>query len=138
MSAQVTTCVKCGGPSTLGKVCGGCISLSLEASIAMQSGLQACDPVLLEPILSVEISVPTEFTSNVLRLISGRRGQILGYDAKANWTSWDVVSAYLPQAEMQDLIIELRSLTQGVGFFNANYDHLQEVVGREADRLLVK
>ena len=108
------------------------------ARIAMQSGLQACDPVLLEPILSVEISVPTEFTSNVLRLISGRRGQILGYDAKANWTSWDVVSAYLPQAEMQDLIIELRSLTQGVGFFNANYDHLQEVVGREADRLLVK
>jgi elongation factor G len=108
------------------------------ARIAMQSGLQACDPVLLEPILAVEISVPTEFTSNVLRLISGRRGQILGYDAKANWISWDVVSAYLPQAEMQDLIIELRSLTQGVGFFNANYDHLQEVVGREADRLLVK
>lgn len=108
------------------------------ARIAMQSGLQACDPVLLEPILSVEISVPTEFTSNVLRLVSGRRGQILGYDAKENWTAWDVVSAYLPQAEMQDLIIELRSLTQGVGFFNATYAHLQEVVGREADRVLVK
>ncbi|MGA0199788.1 MAG: elongation factor G, partial [Prochlorotrichaceae cyanobacterium] len=106
------------------------------ARIAMQSGLQACDPVLLEPILSVEISVPTEFTSNVLRLISGRRGQILGYDVKENWNSWDIVSAYLPQAEMQDLIIELRSLTQGVGFFKSSYAHLQEVVGREADRLV--
>ncbi|MFZ9739378.1 MAG: elongation factor G [Prochlorotrichaceae cyanobacterium] len=106
------------------------------ARIAMQSGLQACDPVLLEPILSVEISVPTEFTSNVLRLISGRRGQILGYDVKENWNSWDIVSAYLPQAEMQDLIIELRSLTQGVGFFKSSYAHLQEVVGREADRLI--
>jgi elongation factor G len=106
------------------------------ARIAMQSGLQACDPVLLEPILLVDISVPNEFTANVLRLVSGRRGQILGYDAKPHWQGWDTVSAYLPQAEMQDLIVELRSLTQGVGFFNAHYDHLQEVVGKEAERLV--
>jgi elongation factor G len=106
------------------------------ARIAMQTGMPKCDPILLEPILSVEISVPTEFTSKVLRLVSGRRGQVLGYDAKSGWQGWDQVSAYLPQAEMQDLIMELRSLTLGVGSFNWIYDHLQEVPDKLLDRVL--
>ncbi|MEM9136287.1 MAG: elongation factor G, partial [Cyanobacteria bacterium P01_F01_bin.42] len=88
------------------------------ARLAMQEGLRNCEPILLEPVESVEISAPAEFTSNVLRLITNRRGQILGYEAKRNWQGWDVVSAHMPMAEMQDLIIELRSLTQGVGFFH--------------------
>lgn len=106
------------------------------ARLAMQEGMAKCEPALLEPILQVTISVPSDFTSNVLRLISGRRGQILGYDAKTDWTGWDEVSAYIPQAEMHDLIVELRSLTMGVGFFNWQYDHLQEVPDKLADRVL--
>jgi len=97
------------------------------ARIAMQEGMQKCQPSLLEPILSVRVSVPNTYTSNVLRLVSTRRGQIMGYDAKSNWRGWDEVTAYLPQSEMQDMIVELRSLTMGVGFFNWQYDHLQEV-----------
>lgn len=106
------------------------------ARIAMQEGLPKCEPVLLEPIVWVEVSAPSEFTANVLRLLSGRRGQILGYDAKADWPGWDQVAAYLPQAEMHDFIVELRSLTQGVGSFYWRYDHLQEVPGKVADRVL--
>lgn len=106
------------------------------ARIAMQEGLLKCEPTLLEPILSVTISVPTDFTSKVLRLVSGRRGQILGYDAKADWTGWDEVVVYIPQAEMHDLIVELRSLTMGVGFFKWEYDHLQEVPDKLAERVL--
>ncbi|MBF2027020.1 MAG: elongation factor G [Oscillatoriales cyanobacterium C42_A2020_001] len=106
------------------------------ARIAMQEGLTKCEPTLLEPILNVKISVPTDFTSKVLRLTSGRRGQILGYDAKPDWTGWDEVVAYIPQAEMHDLIVELRSLTMGVGFFNWDYDHLQEVPDKLAERVL--
>jgi len=106
------------------------------ARIAMQEGLPKCEPVLLEPIAWVEVSAPSEFTSNVLRLLSGRRGQILGYDVKADWPGWDQVAAYLPQAEMHDFIVELRSLTQGVGSFYWRYDHLQEVPGKVADRVL--
>jgi elongation factor G len=106
------------------------------ARIAMQEGLLKCEPTLLEPILNVTISVPTDFTSKVLRLVSGRRGQILGYDAKADWTGWDEVVAYIPQAEMHDLIVELRSLTMGVGFFKWEYDHLQEVPEKLAERVL--
>jgi len=106
------------------------------ARIAMQEGMVKCQPILLEPILNVSVSVPSEFTSKVLRLVSGRRGQILGYDAKADWAGWDQVAAQIPQAEMHDLIVELRSLTMGCGFFNWEYDHLQEVPDKLAERVL--
>jgi elongation factor G len=108
------------------------------ARIAMQEGMMKCQPSLLEPILSVTISVPNTFTSNVLRLISGRRGQILGYEAKSGWNGWDEVQAYLPQAEMQDMIVELRSLTLGVGTFQWQFDHLQEVPDKIMERVLTK
>lgn len=108
------------------------------ARIAMQAGMAQCEPSLLEPILQVTISVPNEFTSNVLRLLSTRRGQILGYDAKPNWRGWDEISAYLPQAEMANLIVELRSLTLGVGFFNWQFDHLQEVPDKLVDQVLAR
>jgi elongation factor G len=106
------------------------------ARIAMQEGLPKCDPVLLEPVDAVEISVPTSFTSNVLKLISTHRGQILGYEGKAGWQGWDVVSAYIPEAEMQKLILELRSLSMGVGTFNWKYDHLNPVPDELRDRIL--
>ncbi len=97
------------------------------ARIAMNEGMAKCQPTLLEPVLSIQVSAPTEFTSKVLQLVTGRRGQILGYEGIHNWKNWDKVSAYLPQAEMHNFIIELRSLTMGVGFFKWEQDHLQEV-----------
>lgn len=106
------------------------------ARLAMQAGLRECQPTLLEPIVAVKVCAPNEFTSKVLQLLSGRRGQILGYNTKADWTGWDEVSAYLPQAEMHDFIVELRSLTMGVGFFQWQYDHLQEVPDKLAERVL--
>jgi elongation factor G len=104
--------------------------------MAMSEGMPKCDPVLLEPIFHVTITVPTDFTSRAHGLISGRRGQILGYDAKAGWSGWDEVGAYLPQSELHDLIIELRSLTLGVGTFSWRFDHLQELTGRLADKVV--
>jgi elongation factor G len=102
----------------------------------VQEALPKCDPILLEPIDSVEISVPNAFTARVQRLVSGRRGQILGYDAKPDWPGWDVVSAHMPQSELHDLIVELRSLTMGVGSFAHRFDHMQELTGRPAEKVL--
>ena len=65
--------------------------------LAMSEGMPQCQPVLLEPIMEVEIAVPTEATARVNAIISQRRGQILGFDARAGWPGWDVVQAHLPE-----------------------------------------
>ncbi|MBW4666871.1 MAG: elongation factor G [Cyanomargarita calcarea GSE-NOS-MK-12-04C] len=107
------------------------------ARVAMQTGMPQCQPTLLEPIVRLEVMNPSEFTAKVLQLLSGRRGQILGYQGRNDWQGWDNISAYLPQAEMQNFIIELRSLTLGVGSFHWEYDHLQEVPEKLAERILI-
>ncbi len=104
--------------------------------LAMSEGMPKCDPVLLEPIAEVKVFVPSEYTAKVQRILSSRRGQILGFNARDGWDGWDEVKAYLPQAEMQDLITDLRSLTLGIGTYVARFSHLQELTGREADRVI--
>jgi elongation factor G len=106
------------------------------ARIAMTEGMSKCDPVLLEPIYLVRIAVPSEYTSRAQRLISGRRGQFLGFDARPGWKGWDEVSANMPQSEIRDLINELRSLSLGVGTFTYQFDHLQEITGKLADQVI--
>jgi len=90
------------------------------ARLAMQTGIPQGEPILLEPILHVEVTTPSDFTSKALQLLSGKRGQILGYEGRNDWQGWDNISAYLPQAEMQNFIVELRSLTLGVGSSTGN------------------
>lgn len=104
--------------------------------LAMSEGLPQCSPVLLEPVMQVDLAVPSEATAKVNGIISQRRGQILGFDARPDWPGWDVVSAHIPQSEIEDLIIELRSVTSGVGSYTASFDHLSELTGRLADQVL--
>ncbi len=106
------------------------------ARLAMTEGMPKCGPVLLEPILEVRISVPQEYTPNAQRLVTGRRGQLLGFEGKPGWNGWDEITCHMPQSETHDLIIELRSLTQGTGSFVSKYDHLQELTGRLANQIL--
>jgi elongation factor G len=102
------------------------------ARLAMSEGMPQCSPVLLEPVMHVDIHVPSDATSSVNSVISTRRGRILGFDAREGWPGWDTVEAEIPQAELHDLIVELRSLTQGVGTFGQEFDHLAELVGKLA------
>jgi len=104
--------------------------------IGMSEGMPQCQPVLLEPIVEVEIAVPSEATPRVNAIVSSRRGQILGFDARPCWPGWDVVKANMPESELQDLIIELRSATAGVGTFSYRFDHLAELTGRLAETVL--
>lgn len=104
--------------------------------MAMKEGLSNCRPALLEPIYELKISIPSPFTSNGQALISRRRGQILGFDAKDGWKGWDEITAHLPQAEMSDLIIELRSQTQGIGTFSSEFAHLVELTGKLANEII--
>ena len=106
------------------------------ARIGMSEGMPNCGPVLLEPIMHVKIHVPSDSTASVNGVISTRRGKILGFDARQGWQGWDTVDAELPQSELHDLIVELRSLTQGVGTFEQKFHHLAELSGKLAESVV--
>jgi elongation factor G len=106
------------------------------ARIGMIEALGRAEPVLLEPMLSVAIFAPSEAVSRATGIVSARRGQILGFGPRPGWEGWDELDALIPEAEIGDLIVELRSATSGAGFFEAAFDHLTEVVGRQAHEVV--
>lgn len=106
------------------------------ARIGVTEALPHCQPVLLEPIHSIEIVCPTDATAKVNAILSGRRGQILGFDTREGWNGWDCVRATMPEAEIGDLIVELRSATAGAGGFTRQFDRMAEVIGRAADQIV--
>ncbi len=106
--------------------------------LAMSEGLPKCSPVLLEPVMAVEINAPSDATATINGMISQRRGRILGFDGREGWPGWDTVQAQLPASEIDDLIVELRSATAGVGSFTATFDHLSELTGKMADTVLAE
>lgn len=108
----------------------------MAAIQAMREGLEACKSVLLEPVMKVVIHCPSDVTARVNAIVSARRGQLLGFDARDGWEGWDEVQALLPQAETSDLIIELRSASAGVAGYSASFDHMAEVNGKAAEQIL--
>ena len=91
------------------------LSFKMATALALKEGLPQCQPVLLEPILSVTISAPSDYTSKALQLITQKRGQILGYEGKAGWRGWDEIRAHIPQGEMHDLIVQPALAVTGYG-----------------------
>ncbi len=130
---DVAVCLKDGSYHTVDS---SDMAFRAAGRLAMQEGMPKCSPVLLEPVVAVEISVPSDATAKTNAIISSRRGQILGFDPKPGWPGWDVVRAHIPEAEMQDVIIELRSATAGAGSYEARFDHLAELTGKLADQVL--
>jgi elongation factor G len=106
--------------------------------LAVDEALAKARPVLLEPILAVEIMVPSDGLAKATQLASARRGQILGYQPREGWDGWDVVQALVPEGEMGGLIVELRSATAGVGSFTQRFDHLAEISGRMAETVVTE
>jgi elongation factor G len=111
-------------------------AFQVAGRIAMSEGMPECSPVLLEPIMHVKIHVPSDATAKVNGIVSGRRGQLMGFDMRDGWKGWDSVEAQMPLSEMMDLIIDLRSLTQGVGTYEMAFDHLAELTGKLADHVV--
>ena len=106
------------------------------ARVGVTEALPQCQPVLLEPIHVVEIVCPSEATAKINSILSGRRGQILGFDTRDGWGGWDTVRAMMPEAEIGDLIVEVRSATAGAGGFTRQFDRMSEVTGRAADQIV--
>jgi elongation factor G len=112
------------------------LAFRTAARIGVSEALPQCHPVLLEPIHMVEIVCPTDATAKINAILSGKRGQILGFDTRESWPGWDCVRAMMPEAEIGELIVELRSATAGAGSFTRQFDHMAEVIGRAADQII--
>jgi elongation factor G len=112
------------------------MAFKLAARLAMVEGMPQCSPVLLEPIMAILLHVPSEATARANQIVTGHRGQLLGFDVREGWPGWDTVVAQMPETELASLIIEIRSATSGVGTFEMSFDHLAEMTGRAAELLM--
>lgn len=106
--------------------------------IAMSEALAAAAPYLLEPVCKVTILTPNAASSRVTSAISARRGQMLGMEPREGWHRWDRIEALMPSSSLQGLDAELRSVSQGLATYAAEFDHLQEISGKIADEVVSK
>jgi elongation factor G len=112
------------------------MAFQMAGRLAMSEAMPNCQPVLLEPIFEVEIACPNDATAKINAILSQRRGQILGFEARDGWDGWDVVRGMLPESAIGDLIVEVRSATAGVGGLTSRFDHLAELTGKQADQIV--
>ncbi len=105
------------------------MSFKTAAGMGVREALPKCNPVVLEPIAHVTVTVPTIHTSTVIQQLTGKRGQILGMNPADNRTGVDVVEAYVPAVELSRYITELRTATQGLGTYSWRHERYDPVPG---------
>ena len=110
------------------------MSFKLAAALAYRKGIEDAKPILLEPIMKAEVSIPDEYLGDVMGDMNKRRGRILGMDQKADGTQ--VLIAEAPQAEMYEYAIDLRAMTQGRGSFTMEYARYEEVPKDIAEKII--
>jgi len=112
------------------------LAFRLAGRMAMQEALAAAHPYLLEPMHKLTVVCPSSATSRITSGIAGRRGQMLGMGPRDGWTGWDRIEALIPEAELGGLEAELRSQSQGLASYEAEFDHLAELNGPLADKVI--
>jgi elongation factor G len=112
------------------------LAFRLAGRIAMQEALAAAQPHLLEPMHKLTVVCPSNATSRITSAVAGRRGQMLGLGPRDGWTGWDRIDALIPEAELAGLEAELRSQSQGLATYQAQFDHLAELNGPLAEKVI--
>lgn len=108
----------------------------MAGRLAMSEALKTAEPYLLEPIDKLTIYAPSSATARINGAVTSRNGQILGFTGREGWTDWDKIDVYLPHAEQQEFLRDLKAQTQGMGVFETEHSHLVEISGRRADDVL--
>ena len=108
---------------------------NITASMALKEAKNKCKPILLEPIMKVQVIVPEEYLGNVMGDITSRRGRPLGQESRGNALAID---AMVPLSEMFGYVTSLRSNTQGRGQFTMVFDHYDEVPRNIAEEIIKK
>ncbi len=111
------------------------MAFKVAASMALKKGCLKADPVLLEPIMKMQIMVPDDFVGGVISDLNSRRGKVLGVDAKGNT---QIVSAEVPMAETMKYVAALRSITGGRGSFEIEFDHYAELPAHLSDKVIAE
>jgi elongation factor G len=111
------------------------MAFKIAGSLALKAAKDKCDPVLLEPIMKVEVVVPEEYMGDIMGDINSRRGRVEGMEARGNA---QVIRGMVPLAEMFGYATTLRSKTQGRGTFTMQFDHYEEVPKNIAEEIIAK
>ena len=109
------------------------MAFKIAAGMAFRKGFLEANPVLLEPIMNVEIVVPEAFTGDIMGDMNKKRGRILGMEPRGKY---QVIKAQVPMAEMFKYAIDLRSMTQGRGSFTSEFSHYEEVPAQIAEQVI--
>ncbi|HHW42019.1 MAG TPA: elongation factor G [Syntrophomonadaceae bacterium] len=112
------------------------MAFKIAASMAFKKAMEKATPVLLEPIMNVEVTVPEQFMGDIMGDLNGKRGRILGMEPKEG--GLQVIKAQVPLAEMSDYAITLKSITQGRGTFKMEFAQYEEVPARLAEEIIEK
>jgi elongation factor G len=112
------------------------LAFRLAGRIAMQEAMAEAVPHLLEPVQKLVLVTPATSTSRVSSAVASRRGQMLGMGPREGWTGWDRIDALIPEAELSGLEAELRSMSQGLASYEAEFDHLAELSGHLAEKVV--
>lgn len=111
------------------------MAFKIAGSMAFKEGMKKADPVLMEPIMRVEVSTPEEYLGDVIGNINSRRGNLMGMESVAGNQE---IKAEVPLAEMFGYATDLRSVTQGRGNYTMTFDHYSEVPKSIADKIIVE
>jgi elongation factor G len=102
----------------------------------VREALKAAGPVLLQPIFKVAIHAPAMFTGSLGPIVSSHSGQVLGFDADPSAKGWERYEALIPGSALEGFGNDIRASTQGVGWYDAAFDHYEELHGKAADRIV--
>ncbi|WP_141434113.1 elongation factor G [Bacillus sp. 03113] len=111
------------------------MAFKIAASMALKNAASKCNPVILEPIMKVEVVIPEEYMGDIMGGITARRGRVEGMEARGNA---QVVRSMVPLSEMFGYATSLRSNTQGRGVFSMHFDHYEEIPKSIAEEIIKK
>ena len=111
------------------------MAFAIAGSMALKSGVQKADPILLEPMMKVEVVVPEDFMGDVLGNLSSRRGRIEGLESRGNT---QIIRSFAPLAQMFGYATDLRSMTQGRGTYSMVFSHYEQIPASVAEEIISK
>ena len=111
------------------------MAFKIAASMCLKKAIQDANPILLEPIVKMEVTVPEEVMGDVMGDLNGRRGRVLGMDTH---NKYQVIKAQVPMAEVLQYALDLNSITGGRGTFHVEFSHYEEVPAQLADKVIAE